>query len=270
MNKLAVIISVYKNDQLSAFQSCIYSLLKQTYKDIDIWIQFDGVVSPLIESFLENLNDNRIYIRKRTQNKGLAYSLNELLQEILQIDYQYIARMDADDICFPDRFEQQITYMDKHLDIDISGGYIEEMDEKENSIGIVKYPLIHSEMKDFFGKRNPLAHVSTIFRKSFFNKAGLYPTNTNKDEDTMFWLKGFTTGCVFGNVDRPLVRVRVNDDFYKRRNGFKKSLSDFKNRCLIIRSLKLSYSNYFFAFARFVIFIIPIPKLTQLAYKLLR
>lgn len=270
MNKLAVIISVYKNDRLSAFQSCMYSLLKQTYKNIDIWIQFDGVVNELIESFLANINDNRIYIRKREQNKGLAYSLNELLQEILQKDYQYIARMDADDICFPDRFEQQITYMDEHSDVDISGGYIEEMDEKENSIGIVKYPLIHNEMKNFFGKRNPLAHMTVIFRKSYFNKAGLYPINTNKDEDTMFWLKGFTTDCVFANIDKPLVRVRVSDDFYKRRNGFTKSLSDFKNRWFIIKSLKLSYSNYIFAFARFVIFIIPIPKLTQLAYKLLR
>lgn len=270
MNKLAVIISVYKNDQPSAFQSCMYSLLKQTYKDIDIWIQFDGIVNPQIESFLANLNDNRIYIRKRDQNKGLAFSLNELLQEILQKDYQYIARMDADDICFPDRFEQQITYMDEHQDIDISGGYIEEMDEKENSIGIVKYPLTHTEMKNFFGKRNPLAHVSAIFRKSYFDKAGLYPTDTDKDEDTMFWLKGFSTGCIFGNVDKILVRVRVSDNFYKRRNGFQKSLSDFKNRCMVIKSLKLRCSNYFFVFARFIIFIIPVPKVTQLAYKLLR
>ena len=270
MNKLAVIISVYKNDKLSAFQSCIYSLLKQTYKDIDIWIQFDGVVNELIESFLAYLNDNRIYIKKREQNKGLACSLNELLQEILPKDYQYIARMDADDICFPDRFELQIKYMEEHPEVDISGGYIEEMDENEKAIGIVKYPLIHAEMKDFFGKRNPLAHMTVIFRKSYFDKAGLYPINTNKDEDTMFWLKGFSADCVFANIDKALVRVRVNNDFYQRRNGFQKSCSDFKNRCLIIKSLKLSYSNYFFAFARFIIFIIPIPKLTQFAYKFLR
>lgn len=46
-------------------------------------------------------------------------------------------------------------------------------------------------MKCFFGKRNPLAHMSVIFRKSYFHKAGLYPVDTDKDEDTIFWLNGF-------------------------------------------------------------------------------
>ena len=74
----------------------------------------------------------------------------------------------------------------------------------------------------------------------------------------------------FANIDEVLVRVRVNKDFYLRRNGLSKSLSDLKNRCLVIRKLNLSYVNYIFACARFVIFIIPIPHVTQFAYKFLR
>lgn len=81
---------------------------------------------------------------------------------------------------------------------------------------------------------------------------------------------GFLSGCKFANIDEVLVRVRVNKDFYLRRNGLSKSLSDLKNRCLVIRKLNLSYVNYIFACARFVIFIIPIPHVTQFAYKFLR
>ena len=86
----------------------------------------------------------------------------------------------------------------------------------------------------------------------------------------MFRLKGFLSVCVFANIAEVLVRVRVNDDFYRRRNGFDKSWGDFKNRCAIIRSLKLSPIDYFFAFGRFLFFILPMPWLMRLAYRYLR
>ncbi len=270
MKKIAVIMSVYNNDKLSYLQRCIESLLSQTYSGADIWIQFDGTVSDRIDSYLCGLNSEYIFIRKRIENKGLAYSLNELLNEVLQRDYRYIARMDADDICFPERFKRQVEYMENHPPVDICGGYIEEMDEDGNPIGIVDYPLEHLQMKAFFGRRNPLAHVTVLFRKSYFEKAGFYPENTNKDEDTMFWLNGFLTGCVFANIGEVLVKVRVNNDFYCRRNGFSKSWSDLKNRCTIIRRLNLSVVNYVFAFGRFLFFILPMPWLTKLAYRYLR
>ena len=216
------------------------------------------------------LNDTRFHVYSRNENYGLAYSLNELLRIILTKEYDYIIRMDADDICIFDRFEKQIIFMEQHKNIDICGGYIEEMDENEKGIGVVKYPLTHNEMKSYFAKRNPLAHVSVIFRKSYFQKAGLYPVDTDKDEDTIFWLNGFLSGCQFANIEQVLVRVRVNRNFYSRRNGLSKSLSDLKNRCLVIKKLNLSSVNYIFAFARFVVLSVPIPRITQLAYKFLR
>ena len=178
--------------------------------------------------------------------------------------------MDADDICISDRFEKQIAYMKRCKNVDICGGYIEEMDENEKCIGIIKYPLTHEEMKLFFAKRNPLAHMSVVFRKSYFHKAGLYPIDTDKDEDTIFWLNGFLSGCKFANIDQVLVRVRVNSNFYLRRSGLSKSLSDLRNRCLVIKKLNLSYVNYIFVFARFIVLSVPIPRITRFAYKFLR
>ncbi|MCM1150501.1 MAG: glycosyltransferase [Alistipes sp.] len=270
MSALAVILSVYKNDKIEYFQPCIESLLNQTYSGADIWIQFDGVVSDSIGTYLAGLNNEHIFVRKRSENRGLACSLNELLGEVLQKEYRYIARMDADDECMPDRFRRQIEFMEAHPQCDICGSFIEETDESGASAGVVEYPLEHDAMKAFFGRRNPLAHMSVMFRRSYFDKAGLYPTDTNKDEDTMFWLKGFLSGCVFANVGVSLVRVRVNDDFYCRRNGFAKSWADMKNRCIIIRSLSLSPLNYLLAFGRFLFFSFPMPRLTRLAYRYLR
>lgn len=263
-------MSIYKNDKLIYVEKCVDSFIKQSFEDFHVYIQYDGVVENDIKYFFAGLNDTRFHILSRSENCGLAYSMNELLAIILTKEYDYIIRMDADDICIPDRFEKQITYMEQHKNIDICGGYIEEMNENEKGAGVIKYPLTHDKMKYSFAKRNPLAHVSVIFRKSYFLKAGLYPIDTNRDEDTMFWLNGFLSGCRFANIDQVVVRVRVNDDFYRRRNGLSKSLSDLKNRCLVIKKLNLSYVNYIFVFARFAIFTVPVPRITQLAYKYLR
>lgn len=78
---------------------CVDSLLKQTFEDFHVYIQYDGVVEDDIEHFFMELNDSRFHVYSRDENYGLAYSLNELLTIILTKNYDYIIRMDADDIC---------------------------------------------------------------------------------------------------------------------------------------------------------------------------
>lgn len=267
---LAVIMSLYINDRQGFVRESVESLLNQSYAAFDLYVICDGPVGEDVDEYIGSLTDDRLHVVKRERNLGLACSLNELLDVVLRKDYRYVARMDADDVCMPDRFLHQVGFMETHPQVDICGGHIEEMMENGDPRGVVEYPLDHAAMKRFFGRRNPLAHMSVLFRKSYFDKAGRYPTDTNKDEDTMFWLKGFLAGCVFANLDERLARVRVNDDFYRRRNGFAKSWADLKNRCAIIRKLKLSPFDYLLAFGRFLFFTLPMPWLTQLAYRYLR
>ena len=160
--------------------------------------------------------------------------------------------------------------MQKNLDVDILGGYIEEFGENMTQTKVIKYPCDHDSMKNFFGRRNPLAHVSVLFKKSFFEKVGRYPENTDLDEDTMLWLEGFRKKCRFANLDEVLVKVRVSSNFFSRRNGFKKSVNDYKNRKKIIKLLRLNPINHIWAFARFVLLSIPLPYVTKLMYKVLR
>lgn len=268
MKELVVLMSVYINDKLSYVKQCVESLQNQTYIDFDVFIQFDGPIDNDVALFLENMQDDRFVIFKRMENCGLANSLNELLERALENRYLYFARMDIDDICFPHRFEKQVNYLKNFPLIDILGGYIEEFSLKGTTI--VKYPLCHITMQRKFARRNPLAHMTVMFRRTYFEKAGLYPIDTDKDEDTMFWLKGFLSNCRFANIPEILVKVRVSDDFYKRRNGIGKSLSDYKNRCLIVKMLDPRLINYLFVFVRFIIFLIPFPQITRIMYMLFR
>ncbi len=270
MNKIAVIMSVYNNDTLQHVEEALESLYKQKIS-LDVFIQQDGKVEQKVDSYLQGeLQKQKIvYVGKRAENRGLAYSLNELLDLILAQDYEYIARMDADDISLPKRFEKQYKFMLENRDVDIVGGYIEEFSSEISYNKVVKYPLSHDEMYKFFAKRVPVAHVTAFFRRSFFEKAGVYPTISKTNEDTLLWMNGFKAGCRFANIPEVLVRVRVTKDFFTRRGGVEKAWSDFKDRWKVIKTLGYNKSSYVYAIGLFTVSIMP-SEIKKFFYKRLR
>jgi len=269
--KYCVIMSIYKNDKLEYVKEALDSLYNQTLK-ADIFIKIDGEIDKKLEEFLlDEKNKGKIkYLDKRKENRGLAVSLNELIKEGFKKGYEYFFRMDADDMSNIDRFKKQIEFMEKNRDIDICGTFIKEFGEGIEYKKIVRYPLTHQEMFKFFKKRVPLAHVSVCFRRSFFEKAGLYPEEGHiTNEDTLMWLKGFKNVCIFANIDYIGVRVRVNRDFFNRRRKFKKVWYDFKNRLQVNKELNYGIDSYFYAIVMLIINILP-PSLKKIAYKFLR
>ena len=270
LNKIAVIMSVYGGDRQAPLHQALESLYAQT-QNVDIYIQLDGTVTEDVRNYLlkENERDKISYLGEWAINRGLAFSLNELLEIVLYREYVYIARMDADDISLPNRMALQYAFMEANKNIDAVGGYIEEFSEENISSRIVRYPLTHDEMFQFFTKRVPLAHVTAFFRRSFFEKAGTYPTVSPTNEDTLLWMKGFQNACRFANIPEILVNVRVSSAFFGRRGGVKKAWSDFKDRVLVIKTLGYNTSSYFYAIALFFVNIAP-SKIKQFLYKRLR
>jgi glycosyltransferase involved in cell wall biosynthesis len=272
MNQTAVLLSVYKNDKLKDFKLALDSLYRQTITNFDIFVQKDGPVDNSINSYLINeLNTNKIkYLGERNENKGFDYSLNELINKALIEKYEYIVRMDADDISTPERLEKQLDFMNHNSDIDVCGTYIEEFGDGIVYNKLVKYPLNHKDMMSFFKKRVPIAHVSAFFRRSYFAKAGLYEVSGHfNNGDTLMWMKGFATGCRFANLDYVGVKVRVSKDFFYRRGGRNKTWSDFKNRITVNKVLQFGFISYFYAVAVAVVNIMP-PLIKKYAYKYLR
>ena len=272
MNQIAVLLTVYKNDGLREFKVALESLYRQTISDFDIFIQEDGPVEADIHAYLiDELSVGKIrYLGERNDNKGFDYSLNELISKALREKYEYIVRMDADDISMPERLENQLDFMNHNLDIDVCGTYIEEFGDGIVYNKVVKYPLNHKDMMSFFNKRVPIAHVSAFFRSSYFAKAGLYEVNGHYNNgDTLMWMKGFVTGCRFANLYYVGVKVRVSKDFFYRRGGWNKTWSDFKNRITVNKALHFGFASYFYAVAVAVVNIMP-PLMKKYAYKYLR
>lgn len=262
-------MSVYKNDRIEFLKESVESVLDQTYSDFDFYIQCDGSIKRVCKEYLEGINDNRVIIRFREKNKGLAYSLNELLEIILPLNYNFIARMDADDISLPLRFEKQIKRFEKDKDLDCLGTWAIEIKERGQEYFKKQMPYDHEGCNELFKKRDCLIHPTVMFRRRYFIKAGLYPLDTYFGEDTIMWMQGFQAGCKFGNVDDYLFKFRLDSNFFERRRGWKHAKSIINLRSRVNSTLKYGVKSkiymYMYAFAK----LMPTSILNNI-YKLFR
>ena len=265
---IAILLPVYKNDNVDFFSQSLNSILQQTYQNVIVLIGVDGSINnALKERLLSAEKDDRIQVIYFKKNRGLACVLNELLT--MCKDFEYIARMDADDISVPNRLANQMSYLLLHPDVDVVGGRIEEINEQSERNGkSVTYPLTHQECFKFFRYRDPLAHPAVMFRKSFFDKAKGYRNEYRKNQDTMLWFDGFMNGCIFANLDETVLLFRVTDDFYKnRRNGFKRAKKMLEDRFMINKALHYDWSAYLFSFLMFIMTLTP-PFLKKFLYRI--
>ena len=268
----SVLMSVYKKENPEYLQKSLKSIWDdQLLKPNDIVLIQDGELTTPLEDVIyywkQKLGDI-LNIVVLPENMGLALALNEGLKHC---NYEYIARMDTDDICTPNRFISQIEFLNKNKNIDIVGTYITEIDENDEIVkSIVKLPLTHDDLLHLFRWRNPMIHPSVMFRNTFFKKAGIYTNELLLAEDYHLWYKGFLSGCEFANIPEICLLFRRSSDFYKRRGGKKKLFGLLKFRLTKCnRDLKFGFTADIYAFFYFIIQSSP-TFIRKLAYKKLR
>lgn len=247
MKRLAVIMSIYKNNNLLFLKEAVDSILSQTYTLFDFYIIADGILPDELYEYLENLNDSRVILIKRNENKGLDYSLNELITKVLALNYVYVARMDGDDISLPNRFEKQVNFLDLNPEVDVVGTYAIEIDAEGNEFFKKKMPISHQECRDFFIARDCLIHPTVMFRKSYFEKAGLYPLDTFFAGDTRMWQEGFKNNCIFSNLPEYLFYFRLDSNFFNRRKGWSYAKGMYNLRVQITKDLNYGILGYLYA-----------------------
>lgn len=225
--KFSVLIPVYHGDKLEFLKESVNSILNQTLLPSEILIIVDGKVGADIQEVLTKFVENNsiIKITYLAENKGLGDALNIGLN---QCKYDIVARMDADDIAVPNRFERQIEFLNSHPDVDIVGSYIHEFATDPNNERIVrKVPVEHKEIVQYSKRRNPMNHMTVIFKKKEVLKAGSYQRYIGF-EDYFLWVRMIQHGAVFHNIPETLVLARTGQGMYKRRGGLQYLTNDVK------------------------------------------
>jgi glycosyltransferase involved in cell wall biosynthesis len=240
--KFSILLSVYKKENPSYFRLALNSIWNQTLKPAEIVIVKDG---PLTDELEAVLVDFVRYIPVKfvvnEQNIGLAASLNRGLQAC---SHEIVARMDTDDICFPNRFEKQILYLQQHPEIDILGSFAIKIDENGTEIELMKVPVAH---KDIFKLiwASPFIHPSVIFKKKEIISVGNYnPDAGLRQDDYELWFRCAKNKLTFANLPEPLLYYRFFSDSVNRNNirvGIDRFKVGFKG------SRELSYPFFVYA-----------------------
>lgn len=236
--KLTVLLPVY-NPKRDWFYTAVDSILNQTFGDFHLLIIDDGSEDNSSEIILNvKTKDPRIKVVKNLKNIGLVNTLNKGLKITTS---EYVARMDADDWSFPNRFELQIKFLEENPDIAVLGTYAQSMSTEKP---IFDQTIIsHSDILSTLPFNNCISHPSVIFRRNEILSIGGYP-NAFGAEDYALWSKiCFDSNLKIQILPEVCLKYRVCDG--QKKYGNKQDESSKSIRAAIFRSIISSERNKF-------------------------
>ncbi|WP_341875751.1 glycosyltransferase family 2 protein [Defluviitalea saccharophila] len=207
--EVSVVLPIYNSEEY--IEETLESILSQSYKNFELIIINDGSTDrslDIINSFTR-IDDRIIFLSRR--NKGLVCSLNE---GISLARGKYIARCDADDINYQDRFEKQVKFLNENDHIDIVGTKVEVIGEVEESIKVKRRAQLNIDIDEFNGEEkiltywHCLAHSSVMFRKTLIDRIGGY--RDYKSEDLELWIRALKNGHKIKKLDDVLIQCRIH------------------------------------------------------------
>ena len=252
MKKVSVIMSVYNCEKF--LKQAVDSILQQSYSDFELILIDDGsqdATAKMIETYASE--DARIIPVFNQKNLGLTVNLNKA---ITLSQGTYIARMDADDVALPQRFERQIEYLDAHQDIDLVGSAAIDINEKGVELQLRKSPKTHQEIISLLPKANPITHSTVMFRKDRFAAIEFYNESYRTTQDYEMWFRAAGKGLKFHNLQEVLLMYRMDNNYHKRKS-LRYRLYDCKLRLQGFKHINLPVYKYYYVLIPIILGILP-------------
>jgi len=205
--QISVIMPVYNAGQYLAL--AIESVLGQTFTDFELLLINDGSTDNS-KQVIASFTDNRIKVLDNEGNKGLVYSLNRGIAAAIG---KYIARMDADDICLPDRFQLQYDYLERHTETGLVAGYIHFINEQGDDRGVWALDRkadSPQRIKRYMSSECCIAHPTIMARATWLSKFP-YDSRQKAIEDYDLWLRLLAHGMAIAKLNTPVLLYRVHD-----------------------------------------------------------
>ena len=217
----SVLMSVYYKENSEYLKQAIESIQAQTFPTDDFVLVCDGPLNQELDSVIKKKQQemkNILNVVRLKKNAGLGNALNKGIQ---QCKNELVARMDSDDISYPDRCEKQLTVFNTYPEISVCSGIVEEFATNPKVVESRRVPPeTHAEIREFAKVRNPFNHPCVMYKKPDVEAVGSY-----KDfyllEDYYLWVRMIMAGYQGYNLQEPLLHMRAGTDMYIRRGGLK-------------------------------------------------
>jgi glycosyltransferase involved in cell wall biosynthesis len=202
--KISVLMSVHNGEAF--LKEAIGSILNQSFTDFE-FILINDSSTDSSKQIIESSYDPRIVLINNETNLGLTKSLNIGLSKASGM---YIARMDADDVSSPDRFQKQYDYMEANPNTWVVGSSINIMNDEGYVVKKNEYPESFEEILGTVFFKNPIVHSTAFFRREEILKIGGYNNDYKKSQDYELWLRIIKNKGVLANLPEALVNFRVH------------------------------------------------------------
>jgi glycosyltransferase involved in cell wall biosynthesis len=236
MKKLAVLLPAF--NAAPYIKASIDSILNQTFDDFDLYV-YDDCSTDNTAEIVSSYCNLRIFYCKNAKNLGIAKTLNRGLDELLP-HYEFIARMDADDWAYPQRFEKQLDFLNKNREIVLCGtqGYWLK-DINQNPSAGWEYPTGSEYIKYYLLFAATFGHSSVVFRSHTITSYNLrYDETIATCEDWELWVRISKIGTM-ANLPDYLMKYRIVENSNHR--SLEKINRHLEERSAIISS----YWSYF-------------------------
>lgn len=266
MTDYSVLMTVWAKDNPDHFRQSLQSIFDQTAPTTDLVLVEDGPIPPELTAVLTQFEPEHpeIHRVRLPENVGLGAALNAGLAHC---QHELVARMDADDIAYPERCQLQLQHFAAKPELSIVGGYADEFIDDPDHIRSVKTVPLDSQAIYRFGKRrNPFIHPTVMYKKSTIEALGGYST-LRRGQDIELFSRLLYQGYLGENIPQALIKFRTDENLYRRRKSWKASKIYIGN---IYRNWRMGYASFLdFLIAagmRLTLLIIPLSW-TQLIYR---
>lgn len=209
---VSVIMSVYNGEPF--LHKSIDSILDQTFTNFELII-IDDASTDCTPAILDNCNDTRMVRLTNSQNVGLTRSLNRGLA-IAKGDF--IARHDADDISYPDRFQHQVAMMLEQPSLAVVGTSYHYIDRHGKILRTVILEAEDSKIRKLLPHQNLFCHGSVMLRRDVLEKVGGYHEGFPVTQDYDLWLR-LSEHCQLANLASPLYQFRFDGETISRKKA---------------------------------------------------
>ena len=204
--EVSVVMPVYNGERY--LSESVESILNQTFENFEFIIIDDGS-SDHTQEIIRNYQakDSRVILVTNDENIGLTKSLNKGLALARA---EYLARMDADDVCLPQRLERQISYMSAHPEIGVLGTNKRTIDSEGSCLKEgTPIPILPGFVGWMLLFHNQVVHSSQMIKKQYLDIVKGYDVSrqTAQDYDLLVRLSAIAK---ISNLDEVLILFRLH------------------------------------------------------------
>lgn len=192
----------------SYLKPAVLSIINQSYSDWELILVDDGCTDGCFEDLEDILLDARIRVVRDGLNRGIAARLNQIVD---MAGGCYLARMDADDISYPHRFEEQLSIIEADNSLDLIASRAQKIDSMGDALGELPYKLGHDDICSQPFKGFYMAHPTWMGKMEWFKENKYSEPAPYLCEDQDLLLRTYTKSK-FATVDKVLLNYRVSLD----------------------------------------------------------